>query len=69
MNLDQAMKALGRNVRKLRKLRNLTQEEMRDYGFNYRYFQKIEAGNVNATLDTLVKLCKVLKCSLVDLFQ
>ena len=69
MNLEQAMLVLGKNVKRLRKLRKLTQEEMRDYGFNYRYFQKIEAGKVNATIDTLVKLSKTLKRSLADLLR
>lgn len=63
------MKTLGRNVKRLRKVRNITQEEMRDYGFNYRYFQKIEAGEVNATLDTLARLGRVLKCSLDELLK
>lgn len=69
MNLNQAMKKLGENVQRYRKLRDLTQEQMRDFGFNYRYFQKIEAGEVNATLDTLVKLAIVLKVKIHQLFE
>lgn len=69
MNLDHAMKLLGNNVKKLRQQQGITQEEMRDHGFNYRYFQKIESGQVNVTLDTLVKLAKTLKCHLSDLLK
>ncbi len=69
MTLEQAMALLGKNVKKIRKLRGFTQEEMRDRGFNYRYYQKIEAGQINATLDTLVKLAKTFKCSLADLLK
>ncbi len=69
MNLEQVMKKLGENVRKMRKKRDLTQENMRDYDFNYRYFQKIEAGLVNPTLGTLLKLSKALKCTLSDLLK
>lgn len=69
MNLEQAMKRFGKNVQKIRKSGRMTQEEMRDFGFNYRYFQKIEAGLVNPTLGTLVKLSKALGCPLEDLLK
>lgn len=59
----------GKNVHKLRVKKKLTQEMMRDYGFNYRYFQKIEAGKVNPTLGTMLKLAKALTCSLSDLLE
>jgi transcriptional regulator with XRE-family HTH domain len=42
---------------------------MRDLGFNYRYFQKIEAGEVNPTLGTLVRLAKVLNCTMAELLE
>ena len=61
------MKSLGVNARTLREKQGYTQDKMTDFGFNYRYYQKIEAGEVNATLDTLVKLAKALKCKLSDL--
>lgn len=63
------MKNLGLNVKSLREKHNFTQDKMMDFGFNYRYFQKIEAGEVNATLDTLVKLAKALKCKISDLLN
>lgn len=69
MKLEQAMAMLGKNIKKMRMLRGLTQEKMRDLGFNYRYYQKVEAGKINVTLDTLVKIANVLKCSLSDLFN
>ena len=69
MNLEQAMKRFGKNVSKLRKAKGFTQEDMREKGFNYRYFQKIEAGGVNPTLGTLLKLSKALKCSMSDLLE
>lgn len=63
------MKGLGENVKSLRKKKGVTQEMMRDRGFNYRYFQKIEAGQVNVTLDTLVKLANTFNCHIVDLLK
>lgn len=67
MNVEAAMKRLGKNVKRLRQAKGLTQEKMREAGFNYRYYQKIEAGEVNATLDTLVRLARVFKCPLSEL--
>ncbi len=70
MTLKQAMKQLGENVKKRRRELHLTQDSMREkFGFNLRYFCKIEAGEVNATIDTLLKLSKALNCSLSDLLK
>ncbi len=63
------MKRLGKRIKELRTKCGLTQEGMQDHGFNYRYFQKIEAGQVNVTLDTLLKLSKSFKCQIADLFR
>ncbi len=69
MDLERAMLRFGKNVCRIRKSRRLTQEDMRDLGFNYRYFQKIEAGEVNPTLGTLVRLAKVLNCTMAELLE
>lgn len=69
MTLEQAQKRLGAAIRRLREAQGFTQEEMRSFGFNYRYFQKIEAGFVNPTLGTLLKLSKALKCPMSDLVK
>ena len=69
MTLEQAMARFGKNVQRLRMSKKYTQEKMRDLGFNYRYFQKIEAGQVNPTLGTLIKLSKALGCKLSDLIE
>jgi len=63
------MKHFGRRVKELRLRQKLTQEGMQSFGFNYRYFQKIEAGQVNVTLDTLLRLAKSFKCPISDLFK
>lgn len=63
------MRRFGVNVRTFRKRRGYTQEQMRDYGFNYRYFQKIEAGLVNPTLGTILKLANTLKCSMSEFLK
>jgi transcriptional regulator with XRE-family HTH domain len=47
--------ALARRVRRLRLERGLTQEDMADYGFALRQYQRIEAG-FPVTVTTLWKL-------------
>ena len=64
MTFSAYQKNVGRNIQKARKQRELTQEKMAAFGFNYRYFQKLEGGKVNPTLKTLWELSKVLKCSI-----
>jgi transcriptional regulator with XRE-family HTH domain len=69
VNLTQAMQRVAKNVRRLRLGKHLTQEQMVDYGFNYRYFQKIEAGQVNLTLGSLIRLATALNCKIDDLLK
>ena len=52
---------LAQNVRRLRHERGLTLEAASDLaGVNSRHFQKLEAGEVNATLRTLARLADAL---------
>jgi transcriptional regulator with XRE-family HTH domain len=46
------MKLVGHRVRQLRLERNLTQEDMGRFGFEYRYYQRIEYGEKNLSLKT-----------------
>lgn len=54
----------GANLRKLRTGKGLTQEELASKaGLAARHLQKLEAGSVNATLDTLDRLSGALDVS------
>ncbi len=56
-NATEIQRRLGRAVRSARLANSLTQEEIaRRSGFGWRHIQKIEAGEVNATLRTICKL-------------
>lgn len=45
------------NIREYRLKKKLTQEKAAELsGFHYKYYQKIESGSVNLTLDSLEKL-------------
>ena len=68
MDIETLMKRLGLRLKALRLRNHLKQEDLENYGFSYRYYGKIERGVVNPTLDTLLRLCRIFKVNLSDLF-
>jgi transcriptional regulator with XRE-family HTH domain len=65
-------KLLGRiagHIKRLRKKRGLTQEEIIDYGFNYRFYQKVESGAYSFNLYTLHRLSIAFKVPIQDFFR
>ena len=66
---DDLVVRIAKNVRALRAKAGLTQEEMRDHGFNYRYYQELEAGDAAPNLLTLVKLAIAFKVDVKDLLR
>lgn len=59
----------GRRLHAVRKAKGLTQEQLAELAdLNTRTIQKIEAGDINILLTTLVKLQKALKCRMNELF-
>jgi transcriptional regulator with XRE-family HTH domain len=61
---------LGRNISRLRELRNCSQELLADkLNITARYLQKIEAGSNVPSLTLLVKLRKTLRASWERLFR
>jgi transcriptional regulator with XRE-family HTH domain len=61
-------RALARNVRRLREQGGFTLEEV-SYraGMAWRHWQKVEAGEVNATLRTLARLADALGVTVTEL--
>jgi len=60
---------IATNIRRLRKNQELTQEELAHRAkLALRHLQKIEAAEVNVTLDTLVKLACALNIDLIEFF-
>jgi transcriptional regulator with XRE-family HTH domain len=55
MTDERLMKLVGKRARQLRKAKSLTQEDMSRFGFEYRYYQRIEYGEKNLSLKTLNK--------------
>lgn len=59
---------IGKNVKKIREKKGLTQEKLAfEANLNRAYIGYIERGERNPSTDTLAKLAKALKVSLKDL--
>ena len=59
---------LAENIRRLRRDRNLSQEELADIcGLHRTYVGSVERGERNVTLSSLELLAKALRVSVVDL--
>jgi len=63
------LKTLAMNIKTHRKAKSLTQEDMVDFGFNYRHYQKIESGVYSPNLQTLHRLSEAFDINVVDLMQ
>ncbi len=67
---DKICSTLGKNIKKYRKLRSLTQEKMAELiGIEVRTLSLIETGNNFVTSKTLEKLAKVLQVSPANLLE
>jgi transcriptional regulator with XRE-family HTH domain len=61
---------VGRNVKRLRQKRGLTQEQFADLsGFSQQYISSLEQGRRNPTVITLYELAVALKVSHLDLIR
>lgn len=65
---DLLLQRVATNLKTIRVSRGLTQEEMTDFGFNYRHYQRLESGQHSITLHTLYRLAVALKVEITDFF-
>ena len=67
--MEDIRKGLGKRIRTLRKLKALTQEELGEKaGISYKFVGEIERGEVNPSLDSLVRIANALGVKAGDLF-
>jgi len=59
---------IGTRIKDIRKEKGLKQEDMEGFGISYKYYQKIETGKVNITLNTIEKIAKALNVDSRELF-
>ena len=69
MTDERLMKQVGKRARELRIARGLKQEEMCRFGFEYKYYQRIEYGQKNLSLRTLNRLAKAFGLPVSELFR
>jgi transcriptional regulator with XRE-family HTH domain len=63
-------KRVARNIRDMRVWKQLTQEKAAEIsGLHYKYYQKVESGKVNLTLDSLEKISRAFNISIKLLFS
>jgi transcriptional regulator with XRE-family HTH domain len=67
-NQEKFFRALGQRVRKLRKKRGFSQEDMISFGFSARHWQQIEAGRP-ITVRTLLRICKTFRVPMHQLVR
>jgi transcriptional regulator with XRE-family HTH domain len=60
---------MSRNIKELRAKSGLSQEDMGEFGFELRRYQRIENGEYNITLQTLVRLAEAFKVDISDLLR
>lgn len=60
---------LARRLREIRTAKGLSQRELEELGINHKYYQRIEAGNVNLTLRSVEKLAAALGVRVLEIFQ
>ena len=68
-NYEIILKRIAENIKKVRKQKGLTQENMVDYGFNYRHYQKIESGSYSMNLYTLHRLAQAFNTNVKNLLE
>jgi transcriptional regulator with XRE-family HTH domain len=69
MTDERLMRLVGKRVRELRLAKGLRQEDMCRFGFEYKYYQRIEYGQKNLSLKTLNKLSKAFRVPVTKLLE
>jgi transcriptional regulator with XRE-family HTH domain len=69
MNDERFMALVAGRIQEIRQGRELTQEDMQSFGFNYRYYQLIESGTANVTLKTLNRLSSAFQTPAVEFLR
>lgn len=65
---NEIFRLIGSRLRKVRISKDMVQEDLMEFGFTTRHYQRIEAG-APITIKTALRLCKAFKISLSDLFE
>ena len=69
MDFASYLRRFGRNLRRARWRKTLTQQDVAAKGFTHRYLQELERGHRNPSLKMLVELAEVLDVRVIDLLD
>ena len=69
MDFATFLRRTGRNIRRARWRKGLTQQDVAGEGFTYRYLQEIERGVRNPSVKMLFDLAQVLDVRVADLVE
>jgi len=58
--MEKLAELIGNRLKEIRREKGLKQEDMEGFGISYKYYQKIETGKVNVTLETIEKIAGAL---------
>ncbi len=68
--MDNIRKKLGERLRELRKSAGITQEELGEKAeLSYKFIGELERGQVNVSLDSIVRITDALEVKIGDLFS
>ncbi len=66
---EKLLRRIRSNIRDIRQSKRLTQEDMVDFGFNYRHYQSIESGRHSPNLHTLFRVAEALRVDIREFFK
>ena len=67
---DKAIKAFGKNLRRIRKEKNITQEQLSfDTGIELRQIGRIERGEINTGISSVFEIAEALKIDAKELLE
>lgn len=72
-NLDdhywKLIRRIAKNIKSLRESKKLSQEDMFSFGFERRWYQRIESGTYSVSLPTLDRLARAFKVDVSTFFN
>ncbi|OFZ30084.1 MAG: hypothetical protein A2622_09525 [Bdellovibrionales bacterium RIFCSPHIGHO2_01_FULL_40_29] len=66
---NKLIRAIGANLKKARKSKDLSQADMTEFGFELRYYQRLESGTHSLNLFTLQRLAIIFDCDVSDFLK
>jgi transcriptional regulator with XRE-family HTH domain len=66
---EKFLERVASNIVKIRKSKKLTQEDMMNFNYSYRHYQRIESGRNAPNLQTLYRLALTFKVDVIEFFK